>query len=573
MAISSSIKETIRKYAIRNALEYGKAQEGSVLSKVISKAPEVKSNMAEFRKEVKSIVDEVNGLSRKQLEEKAKEFEEEFTAEYKEKLEKTSRPSFVIEGAEEGKFKTRFPPEPNGYMHIGHAKAAFIEQELARLYKGKCSLYFDDTNPENEKQEFVDAFKKDFKWLGLKFDEEYYASDNIERMYGYAEQLIKMGKAYVCDCDPEKLRQGREKGIACKHKRQTPEFNLKLWRCMLEKKGLPNTVLLFNGDLKAENTVMRDPVLFRIKEMPHYRQGTKYIVWPTYNLNTPIMDSMKGITDTVRSKEYELRDELYNTLLNLLKLRKPRIHSIARLEISGNMTSKRKLNKLIEEGLVSGYDDPRLVTVSALRKRGILPAAIREFVLKFGMSKTESKPSIDELLAYNRKLIDKDAARLFFVKEPMELKVEGIPATHRTARMSVHPNENLGTRKYELNGDFIVSRHEAKLLKKGSRVRLKDLFNVTIRSVSQSEIVADYDKSNEFTARILWLADGNYEKCTLTEIGNLLVGGEFNKDSLKETSGYVENYARELKEGAYVQLEMHGFFRLDDPKKLSFLSL
>ncbi|MEM3254808.1 MAG: glutamate--tRNA ligase [Candidatus Micrarchaeaceae archaeon] len=565
-------KSIIRKYAIKNAAEYGKASVSAVLNKVISIMPELKADIKSLATAVEEVVREVNSLS---AEDVKKEFDanlEEFVAAKREKVEKTSKPHMELEGAVEGDFATRFPPEPNGYMHIGHAKAAFLEKTFKEMYKGKMFLYFDDTNPETERQEYVDAIKYDLSWLGIKFDREYYASDNVEIMYEYAEEMIKRGKAYACTCSIEQMKANRKAGAACIHKSNTKAENLQMWEEMLLGKfGEDEAVLRFNGDMKSQNTTMRDLVLFRIKKSKHYRQADKYSVWPTYNFNTPIMDSINGVTDVIRSKEYELSDELYYSILDSLGLKKPRIHSIARLEISGNITSKRKLNKLMKSGVITGYDDPRLITIAGLRRRGITPTAIEEFVLKFGMSKTDSKIGIEALLAENRKVIDATSKRLFAVENPRVLVVEN--ADSQEVKIRLHPTSDLGYREYNISNSFYIDGKDASKLKVGDTVKLKDLYEVAIASVGK-EIRAKRTEPHESSPKIQWVDARKNVECKLIRIAPLMLNNEeLNPKSLVETKAYAEEYARNLKENEIVQFERLGFFKFDGKSDMSFLSL
>jgi glutamyl-tRNA synthetase len=571
--ISQGAEEEIRKAALKNAMDYGKARDSTVVNSVLSKFPELKSSLKELSLAVKTEVERVNGLGKGEIESEASAYKKEFEQKEKEKAMRTAKPRLELEGAVKGAFVTRFPPEPNGYMSIGHAKVSLMERQLADIYSGKIGLYFDDTNPEKEKQEFVDAFKKDLKWIGIDFDDEYYASDNIETLYKYASILIENNNAYVCFCAPEKVKENRSAGTDCEHKSQSPEKNMGLWQDLLNKK-LDNGILRLKGDIKNLNTAMRDPTLFRIKTEPHYRQGTKYSVWPTYDFNTSIMDSIKGVTDAIRSKEYELRDELYYTILDMLQLRKPRIHSVARLEIENNVTSKRKLNELMKQGLLSGYDDPRLITIAGLRKRGILPEAIREFVTRFGLSKTDSKVSIDMLLAENRKLIDGMAIRLFFIAKPARLEVNGIPEDKREGKIKMHPTEDLGYRKYKLTDVFFINTYDAINLNKGDLVRLKDAFDIKIEKIEGDSIEAAYTEDGGKEApKLQWVNEGNYINAKILVIGNLLNGEIFNKNSLETVEGYAEAQAKELKEGDYVQFERIGFFKFDSKDETSFISV
>ncbi len=547
----------IRKFALKNALDYGKAQEGAVISKLIAADPSAKARMGELAATVKSVVLEVNGLDRAQIEREFSRYAAEFREAEQEKAERSSKHDFSIEGAEKGRFVTRFPPEPGGYMHIGHAKPLAIEDKLRRIYEGKLMLYFDDTNAENEKQEFVDAFHADLKWLGIVFDGEYHASDNLPMLYEYAEKAIGKGAAYVCLCSGEKIKEDRASGSGCVHKAHSISRNIALWKEMLGNKFEDNgAVLRFNSNMQAQNTTMRDPTLFRIKHAPHYRQGSRYWVWPTYDFCTPIVDSTKGVTDVLRSKEYELRDELYFAVLDALGLRKPRITSISRLEIGGNVTHKREVRKLIAEGKVSGWDDPRLVTIAALRRRGILPQAIMEFALGSGISKSESVSSMDQLLAINRRLLEKGALRLFIVAEPVPVEVEGADK---------NPN-------YKADRGLFINATDAKGFSKGDSIRLRGAFNIRIDGVQKDKIRATYISSEPIDApRVPWIS--GKQSCELVQIGPLLVDGRFNSDSIRRIKGYTGWDVNEMEEGSAVRFEGLGLYKLDSKQTFAFLSL
>ncbi len=571
--IDEKVKKEILKNALKNAYDYGSAKDGTVISKVLFEFPELRSSMAELKAEVSKTVSLINGMDRTEVEEKYGIYKAGFDDAERKKAE-GSKPKFIADGAMVGSFKTRFPPAPNGYMHIGHAKIAFLEQRLAEEYKGRLVLYFDDTDPENERQEFVDAFKRDLDWLGIRFDDEYYASDNIDKMYGYAAAAIRSGDAYVCTCSRERMKEGRMNSKECEHRANRAEKNIELWNAMLDGSLGESAVLRLKGDMKSLNTVMRDPTLFRIKSQAHYRQGSRYKVWPTYDFNTPIMDSMMGITDTLRSKEYELRDELYFRILDMLGLRKPRIHSVARLEIKGNITSKRKLNAMVKEGLISGYDDPRLVTIAGLRNRGIEASAIKEFALRFGMSKAESVMDIEMLLSYNRKLIDRQAKRLFAVEEPADLSVEGFE--RRKVRLRLHPSEDMGYREYELAGRFLIDKADASSLKEGEGIRLKEAVSAKVLSVSQGTVkCAESGGEPDGSLKTMqWVDAGAALRCKFIMLGNLVNDSdEFNNHSIEEHEGYVEGYAAHLEDGERVQLERKGFFRFRKGPALSFISL
>lgn len=575
MTLGKSAKEKIRKFALKNAIDYGKAIEGAVISKAIASDPSLKADMGELVAEVKKTVSEINAMPKQQLEEGFSKYSNEFEKIEMDKAIESAKHRFQIEGVEQGKFVTRFPPEPGGYMHIGHTKPVFIEDELKRLYNGKNLLYFDDTNPDNESQEFVDAFHEDLDWLGVKFDGEYYASDNMPKFYAYADTAIRKKKAYACTCDADTVNENRNKGIGCTHKKHSVKKNLGLWNEMLEGKIADSgAILRLNSDMGALNTTLRDPTLFRIKKAKHYRQGTKYSVWPTYDFCTPIMDSTSGITDVLRSKEYEMRDALYFAVLDVLELRKPRITSFSRLEISGNVTSKRKVRQMIAERTISGWDDPRLVTIRALRRRGIRPEAIRQFALSFGMGKSESSVPLEMLLSINRKMVEDSAKRLFFVMEPVEMDIGGVPKGLEHVRIDYHPSGNLGHREYDIEDMICISKEDAKPLKKGDMVRLKGAFNILIGQKKDGRPSATFtEERKEGIQAIQWVSKGNYSEGKLLMINDLLAGDKLNDNSMYEVRGYVETHAGRLNEGDIVHFERIGTFKFDSRKDMSFISL
>ena len=570
MAIGREVSLTARKYALKNAVDYGKAHEGSVLNKVISLYPEQKSDIKSLAKEVSRIVVEVNSLGKEALESEYKSFESEFAEEQKVKLEKTASPSMDLEGAVQDEFATRYPPAPNGYMHIGHAKALFLESESAKRYNGKLFLYFDDTNPEKDKQEFVDKFHEALEWLNVKFDKEYYASDSMDRIYESARTLIKKGDAYACSCSADQIKDGRFNRKSCTHREKPAAESLGQFEDMLSGKYNENEMIIrFKGDMASENTALRDPTLLRIKNDSHYRQGAKYRVWPTYDLNTPVMDSLNGVTDVLRSKEFELRDDLAKMILEKLNLRVPRIHSFSRLVIKGNITHKRELNALIKEGAISGFDDPRLVTIVALRRRGILPEAIRNFVLKLGMTKTDGTVSIDALLAENKKLIDPIAKHLFFVANPREVIVED--ADPFEIKLKLHPSSDMGFREYGIGRKFFISDEDASGLKEGDIVRLKDLMDIRIISTG-STLKAQKSTEAQRGKIIQWVSEGNFMECSVSIPETPLdENGNFDHKSMKIAKGYVEKYAKEINEHEIVQFERFGYCILDKKASSEFI--
>ena len=331
------------------------------------------------------------------------------------------------------KVHTRFPPEPNGYLHIGHAKALEIDFGTAELYGGMCNLRMDDTNPTKEDEEFVDAIKEDIKWLGHDWEDRfYYASDYFDKMYEYAVELIKKGLAYVCELTPEQMRdmRGDTKTPATSPYRDRPiEESLDLFERMKNGEFEDGKMTLrAKIDLESGNFNMRDPVIYRINRLPHHRQGTKWVIYPMYDFAHPLEDALEGITHSLCSLEFESHRPLYDWVVNNTSVEcNPRQIEFARLGITHTVLSKRKLRNLIESGYVDGWDDPRMPTLCGLRRRGYTPEAIREFHNRNGVAKINSVVDFAFLEYCLREDLNKKAKRAMAVLHPVKLIIDNYP--------------------------------------------------------------------------------------------------------------------------------------------------
>lgn len=555
----ADLATSIRKWALKNAHDYKLAIPAKVIGRVLAECPEAKADMKGTMALINEEAKRVNALSHEAVEKELAEFafEEKKAEEGEKKLE--------LPNAVQGNVVTRFPPEPSGFPHIGHAKAAFLNFEAAKQYGGHMRLRFDDTNPEKEKEEFTGAIIDGLKWLGISWGGEItYTSDYMERMYEYADEMILKQKAYVCTCIGEDVKKGRQEGKECLCRTKMAEDNIVEWRTMISGKLEEGAaVLRFRGNMKAENTAMRDPTLFRIIKAPHYRQGEKYKCWPSYDFVAPILDSVEGVTHAMRSKEYELRDELYFAVLKILDLRKPVLIGFSRLNIAGAPVSKRLITPLIAEGKVSGYDDPRLPTLAALRRRGIQPEAIRKFVLQFGLSKVESEPGWGKLLNENKKIIDPASMRRFFVATPCAVQVERF--SPRIVELKNHPQkEELGKRQVLVQPPFYVPSKDADALADGELFRLKDLCNVKVKEKAPGMIIAEYVEDEGAAAKKMqWVCESAKLDAEVMVVGDLLLDGKFNPDSMKIVTGVCEKACEQMQIGDIVQFERFGFVRLD----------
>ena len=557
---NDKIQKTARMYALQNAIRFdGNANVKAVVGKVIGVLRKDGFSPREIIPIVSSVVEEVNNI---QLDTQIAELEK--LAPELLKKEKKERDFSLPElpDAERGKVVTRFPPEPNGYLHIGHAKASIVDYEYARMYDGKFILRFDDTNPENAQSEFYDVQKEDLRWLGIEWDEEYRTSDNLEKHYKLAEQLINQGDAYICNCSPDVIKEGRFHGKECCCRDISCGENIDLWKDMISS-STEGTILRLKGDMTCDNTAMRDPTLFRVIDKPHPIHGSKFRLWPTYDFAGAVEDSIGGVTHPFRTKEYELRDECYFKLLDLLKLRKPHLMEFARLSIDGMPVSKRKIKPLIEQGLVTGYDDIRLPTLRGLKKRGILPEAIKQFVISQGISKVESTVTFGIVEAFNRKLIDPTARRYFFVKDPVKLVVEGVPSKEKL--ISFHPTDKkLGSRTIKTGKTFFVPKADMEKIKTGDIFRLKDLFNVKIKEKNDT-IFAEYagEELKPESAKIQWTTD-DFVKMKVFVPHLLFEDNKYNPDSLETVQGFAEKAVSTIKAGEVIQFERFGFVKIEN---------
>lgn len=563
-----SLESLIRKHTYANAfIHKGKADTSAVISKVMAEQPEIRSKIKELLPTINSIIKNINDMSQKEQYNHILEEFPELLEKTKKRIEERKLPP--LHNAKEGFVLTRFPPEPNGYLHIGHAKAIAIDNAYAKMYKGKMLLRFDDTNPLKEQLEYYDAIRESLNWLGIKPDLEKNSSDDLEIFYRYAEQIINSGDAYVCTCQRDIIKQNRLKGINCPCRSLSNIDHQQRWMKMFDEYKMNEAILRLKGDMSSLNTAMRDPTFFRIIDATHPLRGDKYRVWPTYDFSAPIEDSLDGVTHAFRTKEYELRNEQYFFILKLLDLRQPELIEFSRLEIKGTAISKRKLYPLIQEKLVKGWDDPRLPTLIALKRRGFLPEAIIEFVLNLGVGKSESEPDWSLIESVNKKKLDPIVKRFFFVPEPVRLEVQEAPKIK--TKLKHHPSNDLGDREIETNGIFYIPKEDVKQLKNGEIIRLLGLYNVKIESSMASKLIGRYS-GNEIkkdVPKLQWVTEKK-ENFSVWMTSPLLVDGKFNKKSLKIVKGFAEQACKNLKTDDMIQFTRFGFCRIDSPNVAIF---
>lgn len=367
-----------------------------------------------------------------------------------------------------GRVHTRFPPEPNGYLHIGHAKSICLNFGLAAENKGLCNLRFDDTNPVKEGREYVDSIIEDVKWLGFDWDDRmYYASDYFDRLYDYAVQLIKLGKAYVCDLSPEKIREYRgtltEPGRESPYRNRPVDENLDLFRRMREGEFEDGSrVLRAKIDMASPNLNMRDPVIYRILRANHHRTGDRWCIYPMYDFTHCLSDSIEGITHSICTLEFEDHRPLYDWFLDELGVYHPQQIEFARLNLTYTVMSKRRLSEMVEKGYVTGWDDPRMPTISGLRRRGYTPESIRSFCERIGVAKRDSMVDMALLEHCVREDLNMRAQRVMGVLHPLRVVIENYPENQVEELEAINNPEDpeSGTRKVPFSRVLYIERED-----------------------------------------------------------------------------------------------------------------
>ncbi|MFG6359435.1 glutamine--tRNA ligase/YqeY domain fusion protein [Taurinivorans muris] len=512
---------------------------------------------------------------------------------------------------ENGRFNarvhTRFPPEPNGYLHIGHAKSICLNFGIAKDYNGLCNLRFDDTNPVKEDTEYVDSIQEDVKWLGFSWAGDiHYASDYFDRLYELAEELIKRGKAYVCELNADQIREYRgtltEPGKESPYRNRSVEENLDLFRRMKAGEFADGQMVLrAKIDMASPNIIMRDPALYRIRHAHHHKTGDKWHIYPMYDFTHCISDSIENITHSICTLEFENNRELYDWVLDALELYHPQQIEFARLNLTHVMLSKRKLIHLVQNNFVSGWDDPRMPTISGLRRRGYTPESIRNFCAKIGVAR-----AADSMVDYNllefcvREHLNAVTPRLMAVLDPIKVIIENYDE-HKEEIFDcpLHPeDERYGTRQVPFSRELYIERDDFMenppkkyfRLSPGSEVRLRYAYYITCKEVvkdghgSIKELICIHDPESKggkspdgrkVRGTIHWVSARHAKPIEARLYDHLFAmdnpAGEdtedftslINKDSLKVVEAFAEPYLAALPVGEKVQFERLAYFCVD----------
>ena len=508
--------------------------------------------------------------------------------------------------------QTRFPPEPNGYLHVGHAKSLCLNFGVKEKYQGKCNLFLDDTNPSKEKEEFEEAIKKDIAWLGFSYDKITHASDYYEDIYNFAVKEIELGNAFVCDMTPEEISACRgtltEPGKESPYRNRSVEENLKLFKEMRDGKYADGEKCLrAKIDMASPNINMRDPVIYRILRENHYRTGDKWCIYPMYDFAHPICDYMQGVTHSLCTLEFEDHRPLYDWVGITLGFNpKPRQIEFARLNVTNLVMSKRYLKKLVEDGSVDGWDDPRMPTLTGLRNRGVPAEALKDFCARIGISKANSEVQISYLEACIREYLNANAERAMAVLKPLKVTITNYPDDKtEEVEFDINPNEEIKrTRKITFSKHIYIDSDDFSLapppkyfrLKKDGMVRLKGAYIIKCDDVvfdengDVKELLCTYypeSKSGSDTSGlkvkgvVQWVEENSCKDVEIRQYGYLLKDEEYagqdfsermNKESVKIFNGKVEPYVMENDDDRPYQLMRTGYFKRLNVKGKEILS-
>jgi len=515
----------------------------------------------------------------------------------------------LMEGRNDKRIHTRFPPEPNGYLHIGHAKAICLDFGTAEKYGGKCNLRFDDTNPSKEDQEYVDSIQEDVRWLGFDWEDRlYYASDNFDKLYNFAVELIKRGKAYIDEQPADVISEQRgtptRPGIESPYRNRPVEENLMIFEKM--KAGeFPNgyCVLRAKIDMASPNMHMRDPLMYRIIHAEHHRTGNKWCIYPMYDFAHGQCDYFEGITHSLCTLEFEIHRPLYEWFVNELATSeyRPRQIEFSRLNLTYTMMSKRKLLQLVEEKLVSGWDDPRMPTISGLRRRGYTPESIRNFVEKVGITKTEGIIDVALLEHSVREDLNKTAQRVMGVLNPLKVVITNYPEDKVEMMEAINnpEDESMGTRQVPFTRELYIEREDFMeeppkkffRLSPGAEVRLRYAYFITCNEVIKdeqgniTELRCTYDPASyggnspdgrKVKATLHWVSATENVEAEIRLYDRLLVVQDpseykdvdfrdmLNPESLKVLKKcYIEPFVNNAKPLSHFQFERMGYFCVD----------
>ncbi|MBT7102406.1 glutamate--tRNA ligase [archaeon] len=547
-------KEVIKAYALENAIKYkGEANQGAVLAGLFAEGLE-KSKIKDIMPTIQKVIKEVNKLSPEtQLEEYSKLNAATSKREIREGLKE-------LPNAEKGKVVMRLAPFPSGPLHIGNARPFILNDEYVKMYDGKLLLVMDDTIGSAAKKIEPQAYKlieEGTKWLDINYDKNIiYKSDRTEKYYAYAEELLKKGYMYVCDCDQETMHDLKQKGIACACREFPPERQMERWKEMFKAKMGSMTVRL-KTNMQDPDPAFRDRVMFKISDLPHPRTKNKFRVYPSMEFSWGIDDHILGVTHVLRGIDHQMSTRVQDFIRKIFNWSNPESIYNGHFAIEGIKISKSKGAKEVNEGSFIGWNDPRTWSLQSLEDRGIQPKAIRDFILSMGIKKSNSTIPVESLYILNKKLLE-DAPRYFFVEQPEKIKISGTPEL--TAKIPLHPSKKLGTREYKTSQEFLISKIDYDIMQNGN-YRLMHLLNFKSDNVERMKprtfsFLSSEPDNDIKTKFIQWLP---------ANVDNINV--EIIMPDGSTIKGKGEPKLKDLKLGTTIQFERFGFVKLHKKSK------
>lgn len=541
------LKQIIRKYALQNAVQFeGKATVGSVLGKVMAENPDLRPRAKELTSLAKSVVDEVNKLPLgEQLKELQKEHPELLVRE--EKHRATGLPDLKNV---HGEVRMRMAPNPSGPLHVGHSRMGILNDEYVKRYGGICYNRFEDTDPARIDPDGYRTIPEDFAWLGVRIDKTIIQSDRFEIYYDIAKKLLEMGKAYVCTCKPDEWRDLKNRKLPCPHREQPPNDQMVRWQRMFDGSYKPEEAsLIVKTDLNHPNPALRDFVGLRIDDTPHPRTGTKYRVYPLMNLAVATDDHLLDLTHVLRGKDHLNNTYRQMYIYDYFGWKKPEYIHYGRVSIEDAQLSTSKMAKGIREGTYTGWDDPQLGTLRALKRRGIRPEALRRYWVETGIKEVDIEFSWKTLYSFNRELIDDDANRYFFVSDPEKIKIEGAPQ-RLVGKAPLHPEHpERGLRELVVSADSSVYICRDDLTSKPKRLRLKDLCNIEFTDNSWRYAGNDLAVLKQGVQIVHWVPTGS----PAAEV--LMTDGSIKKGLAEKAIADAEGKVVQLERFAYAMVE------------------
>jgi len=547
------IEETIYKYALTNAVEHGnKCQTGSVIGMVMSKHPEMRKDPKTVSQLAGKLSAKVNGLS---PEEQQSELEKYGGLEEHKRTQEKPKGLPELENAEKGKVTLRFAPNPSGPLHIGHARAALLNMLYQKKYNGKLILRIEDTDPKRVEPDAYTAIPEDVEWLGIKPDEVYIQSDRLEIYYEYARKAIEIGAAYMCTCDAGEFKKLKDNCQPCPCRSHTVEENMELWD-KFEDMEEGEAVLRVKTDIKHKNPAIRDWVAMRIVDQEHPRLGNKYRIYPMMNFSVTVDDHLMGMTHVLRGKDHLANSEKQSYLYKHFGWKIPEFIHYGRLKMDDVLLSTSKAREGIANGKYTGWDDPRLGTIRAIARRGIKKEALYELIEEIGTKQADATISWKKIYGLNRKIIEENTNRYFFIPNPVKVDVKDLPEDKQSMSVTreLHYNKpEKGLRNLNFNGSAYIPKDDYEKALDKKPLRLMDLINIDVTS---SDVTYDSESLEEAQSKhasiIQWVPVEDSIKAKVVMPDNTIVDGFIEKDS------------SDVKVDDIVQLERFGFARVDE---------